>query len=467
MSTKPIIVWLRADLRVHDHPALWQAVQDAEVVVPVFIVDENQLRGPSASANRNRFLIDCLEDLRASLQERGGDLIVRSGKASEELLKLAKETEAGSVYYVDDFTPYAQKRANRVSRELEKNGVELKGFAGKLMIDSLDSLKTKSGSPYKVFTPFFNAWRQLHRREVAPTPRTITLSSNIQPGALPSLKDYVKESELSPDVVRGGERAARQRLHKFLDSDVQKYHEQNNLLAENATSGLSPYLHFGCVSVREIETMLGDSDGEAAWRRQLAWRDFYYYILYHFGHPEREFQERYHGLAWERSDTLLHAWKEGQTGYPVVDAAMRQLKQEGWMHNRGRLIVGSFLTKDLGIDWREGEKHFMRWLVDGDLANNNGNWQWIASVGVDPAPLFRRLYNPSSQRDTYDPDGSYVRRYVPELQNVPDEYLSQPWTMPEDIQKETGCVISSDYPAPVVDHAEARQLTMERYKNNG
>lgn len=452
---------------MHDHPALWQAVQDAERVVPVFVLDKKQLKGLSASANRSRFLVECLADLRESLQDRGGDLVVRTGEASEELVKLAKESEATAVYYTEDYTPYAKKRTEKVQRELEEGGVELVGFAGKLISENLDDVKTKSGSPYKLFTPFFNAWQKLARRDVVPTPRQITLPSNIRPGALPSLKEYVNESELSPDVMKGGETVARKRLHEFLESDVRQYHEQNNLLSKNATSGLSPYLHFGCVSVREIETMLGDSEGEVAWHRQLAWRDFYYYVLHHYLHPKREFQARYRGLTWEKNDRLLDAWKEGQTGYPAVDAAMRQLKQEGWMHNRGRLIVGSFLTKDLGIDWREGEKYFMRWLLDGDMANNNGNWQWIASVGVDPAPLFRRLYNPSSQRDTYDPDGSYVRKYVPELKNVPDKYLSQPWTMPEATQKESGCVIGKDYPEPIVDHAEARQLTMERYKNNG
>ena len=170
-------------------------------------------------------------------------------------------------------------------------------------------------------------------------------------------------------------------------------------------------------------------------------------------------------MSWITSSKLLDAWKNGRTGYPVVDAAMRQLKAEGWMHNRARLIVGSFLTKDLNIDWREGEKHFMQWLLDGDMANNNGNWQWIASVGVDPAPFFRRLYNPMTQQERYDPDGEYVRRYVPELKKVPAKYISEPWKMPDDIQQASGCVIGKDYPKPVVDHKEARQLAMERYKS--
>jgi deoxyribodipyrimidine photo-lyase len=273
------------------------------------------------------------------------------------------------------------------------------------------------------------------------------------------------QTSVSPQAVRGGETVARKRLHDFLQSGIEQYAAENNSLGADATSRLSAYLHFGCLSVREIETMLPDTEGARAWHRQLAWREFYHYVLFHFPHPEREFQERYRAYPWEKNAKLLNAWKEGRTGYPVVDAAMRQLKAEGWMHNRGRLIVGSFLTKDLGIDWREGERYFMQWLIDGDMANNNGNWQWIASVGVDPAPVFRRLYNPSSQRDTYDPSGSYVRTYVPELKNVPDEYLSEPWKMSKEAQESYRCIIGKDYPAPVVDHKEARQLALERFRS--
>ena len=207
------------------------------------------------------------------------------------------------------------------------------------------------------------------------------------------------------------------------------------------------------------------NEGADAWHRQLAWREFYHYIIFNFpSNAKQEFQERYRTLDWGHDKTLLTAWQDGQTGYPVVDASMRQLLQQGWMHNRARLIVGSFLTKDLWLDWRHGEQHFMRWLIDGDEANNNGNWQWIASVGVDPAPLFRRMYNPASQQKNYDPNGDYVRTFVPELKDVPDKYLSQPWTMPEAIQIASKCLIGKDYPAPIVDHAKARLEAFEHYR---
>jgi deoxyribodipyrimidine photo-lyase len=210
--------------------------------------------------------------------------------------------------------------------------------------------------------------------------------------------------------------------------------------------------------------MLPDNKGARAWHRQLCWREFYNNIIFNFPDTLHEFQEKYRELKWGNDKKLLEAWKNGQTGYPAVDAGMRQLLLEGWMHNRARLIVGSFLTKDLWLDWRLGETHFMHWLLDGDEANNNGNWQWIASVGVDPAPVYRRLYNPSSQRAKFDPDGIYVRRYVKELKDVPNKYLSEPWTMPEDIQKESKCIIGKDYPKPIIDHKEARLVALDNYR---
>jgi deoxyribodipyrimidine photo-lyase len=459
----PIILWYRADLRIHDHPALTGAIKDGDGVIPVFIFDKGLTGGRFPSSNRNRFLLESLQDLKTSLQKVGADLVIRSGDAATELQHLAQETGAKKVYYTADYSPYATSRDKKVENALAEEGIEARAFGGKLAVSALQKLTTKSGDPYKVFTPFWRQWQQVGRREVAGAPRSITMPK-VTVGKVPTLASLTAKDQLSPDVIKGGETEGRTRLKAFLKGPIDNYRQDNNDMGADATSHLSAYLHFGCLSVREIETMLPDSQGAAAWHRQLAWRDFYYYILLHYPHPEREFQERYRSLSWSYSKKLLQAWKDGQTGYPAVDAAMRQLKAEGWMHNRGRLIVGSFLTKDLGLDWRDGERHFMEWLIDGDMANNNGNWQWIASVGVDPAPLFRRLYNPSSQRDRYDPSGNYVRTYVPELKQVPDKYLSEPWTMPTDEQEKAGCIIGTDYPAPVVDHKEARLATLARYR---
>jgi deoxyribodipyrimidine photo-lyase len=461
---KTIIVWFRNDLRMHDHPALAAAVEHADLVVPVFIFNDILLNGSHASSNRNRFLLECLEDLKSSLKKADGDLILRSGQPETELKKLWREVDAEAIYYTADYTPFSIKRDKAVKRIAEAAGLEFRSLPGRLAVSSLQKLQTKTGTPHKVFTPFWKQWLDVQRREIAKPPIKIKLPK-LKIGALPELAELTKSDELSLDVMHGGETEARKRLKNFLKNGVANYHQSNNDMAADDTSRLSSYLHFGCLSPREIETMLPNNKGARAWQRQLCWREFYNYIIFNFPRPEQEFQEKYRRLEWDSDKKLLKAWQNGQTGYPAVDAGMRQLLNEGWMHNRARLIVGSFLTKDLWLDWRLGESHFMHWLIDGDEANNNGNWQWIASVGVDPAPVYRRLYNPSLQRDKFDPTGAYVRRYVPELINVPDKYLSQPWTMPLDIQQQAGCIIGKDYPEPIVDHKLARQAALEHYRN--
>lgn len=461
------LVWFRNDLRLHDHPALAAAAAQG-AVVPVFVLDERILRGRHASPNRTRFLLECLHDLRRSLQARGSDLIIRSGRPAEVLRQLTDETQATAVYYTADYSPFATDRDQRLSEALEGGGLQITAYPGRLAIDQPADLATKAGKPHRVFTPFWRQWEATTRRPLATMPSQLTLPPGLQPGELPDVAALCGADELSPDVLSGGETAARQRLEAWLAGPIEHYEQHHNDLAADATSRLSADLHFGCLSVREIETMLPDGEGTAAWHRQLAWRDFYHYVLLKFSaNAQFELQERYRDLAWEDNPEHLTAWQTGHTGYPVVDAAMRQLRAEGWMHNRARLIVGSFLTKDLGLDWRHGERHFMRWLIDGDEANNNGNWQWIGSVGVDPAPVFRRLYNPTKQQERFDPAGQYVRRYVPELAQVPAAYLAEPWRLSEADQTAIDCKIGRDYPAPVVDHAAARLVALERYRQAG
>jgi deoxyribodipyrimidine photo-lyase len=283
-------------------------------------------------------------------------------------------------------------------------------------------------------------------------------------GQLPTLSALGLEQGLA-DAMPGGEAAGRQALLRFLAGPVDDYEDGRNLLTGRSVSRLSPYLHFGCVSPREIEDRLGAGAGAQAYRRQVCWRDFYAHVLGHFpANATSEFQQRYRGMRWSAAEKRFTAWCEGLTGFPAVDAGMRQLRREGWIHNRARLVVGSFLTKDLGVDWRWGERWFMRYLLDGDEASNNGNWQWIASVGVDPAPAFQRIFNPARQQERFDPDGAYVREYVRELKDVPDEYLTEPWRMPDHVQEQSGCTIGRDYREPIVDHAEARRQALDRYR---
>ena len=468
MST--VIVWFRNDLRVHDHPALAKAAESADHVVPVFIFDPSIVKGRHRGSNRNRFLLECLVDLRHGLRERGADLVVRSGDPTEVLAELARQTGADALYYTADYSPLALRRDKSVEMTLTEkvSGLEVRGFPGRLIVSGLDKITTKSGSWHKAFTPFWRVWSDVGRRDIAKTPRSLALPDGMHAGDIPSVADMTDAVDLSSNVIKGGETEARRRLQRFLDGDIEDYHISNNDMGKDGTSRLSAYFHFGCLSPLEVESMLPDGEGARAWHRQLAWREFYHYILYHNPSNSRyEFQDKYRALKWNNDTEHLTAWQQGRTGYPAVDAAMRQLNTEGWMHNRARLIVGSFLVKDLWLDWRLGEGYFMRMLIDGDQANNNGNWQWIASVGVDPAPVYRRLYNPSSQRDKYDPDGAYVRRYVPELKNVPDKYLSEPWTMPDDVQEQAGCIIGKDYPAPIVSHKEAREAALEHYRAVG
>lgn len=464
---KRIIVWFRGDLRAHDHPALHAACQDAAEVIPLFIFDPHFFDSSSErfGSNRNRFLHQSLQDLHRALEARGGRLVLRSGSPETVLPELAAELSASAVYYISAYTPYAIARDKTIARVLADMHVDFVGHNGALVVSSGMKLRTRTQELYKVFTPFWKAWLNLPRRTVLPPPTRLTVPSDVTSQPWPELTTLTRAADLSPHVIPGGETAARQHYASFLRRIVDSYHQGPADMANDHSSHMSAYLHFGCISPLELEQRLPDNKGGRAWNRQLAWREFYTYILLHYPNTlYQEFQERYRGLTWSNDSALLRAWQTGTTGYPAVDAGMRQLLREGYMHNRARLIVGSFFTKDLWCDWRTGEQYFMRMLVDGDTANNVGNWQWIASVGVDPAPVYRRLYNPTLQAKKFDPTGSYIRRYVPELQNVPDAYVFEPWAMPEAVQQASGCRIGVDYPAPIVDHASARAYALEHYK---
>jgi deoxyribodipyrimidine photo-lyase len=469
------LVWFRRDLRVHDHPALSAALAAHERVVPVFCLDDRLLHGRHASGPRTAFLLECLTDLDRQLAERGARLVIRHGPPERELPALAGETGASEIHLSRDPGRYEVIRGRRVRAALEQAGVTGHAHPGVSVVDDVRAIQTGQGRPYTVFTPFYRNWERVSRRPVLDPPDRIDMPAKTRHGRVPSLASLGLEQEVA-EPAPGGERAGLARLAEFLGGAVRDYDSGRDQAGTDRSSRLSPYLRFGCLSPRAVEDQLpggmgaggtgAGATGSAALRRQLCWRDFYQHVLVH--HPDnaqQEFQSRYRGtLAWTGGDEEFIAWTEGRTGFPLVDAGMRQLRREGWMHNRVRLMVGSFLTKDLGIDWRRGEGWFMRLLLDGDQASNNGNWQWIASVGVDPQPAFRRIYNPSLQQERFDPGGRYVRRYVAELAQVPDEYLAEPWRMPEQEQERTGCRIGQDYPGPIVDHKVARLAALDRYR---
>lgn len=459
------IVWFTRDLRVRDHPALRAALERHERVVPVFCLDDRLLHGRHRSGPRTQFLLECLADLDGELRDRGSGLVIRHGPAERELAAVARDTSATTVHCTWDVSPFARRRGERVGASLRDLEVDMEEHDGLTIVD-VAAIETGQGRPYTVFSPFHRTWLAAPRRDVLEAPRELPpLPSRLAKGRLPSLAALGLEQEVA-EPAPGGESHARRALDRFLGGPVRDYADNHDALGADRTSRLSPYLHFGCLSPLAIEQRLSRSAGPQAFRRQLCWRDFHHHVLHHFPRNARsEFQERYRGkIRWSYAEKRFEAWCDGRTGFPLVDAGMRQLRREGWMHNRARLVVGSFLTKDLGIDWRWGERWFMRMLIDGDEANNNGNWQWIASVGTDPAPVFRRIYNPARQQERHDPDNTYVLSYVPELARVPQKYLSEPWKMPAEIQREAGCVIGDDYPAPIVDHRLARAEALERYR---
>lgn len=391
---------------------------------------------------------------------------MRRGLPEDELPELVRAVGADEVHFSRDLTPFARRRGRSVAEALEPTGARLVAHPGLTVVEDATALRTKAGDkPYGMFTPFHRSWRDAPRRAPLAAPRRLPpCPDEARSAPLPDLAELDLKQEVTKPQL-GGETAGLARMAWFLDGPIRRYERTRDTLDVDGTSKLSAYLHFGCVSPRALEAALPGGEGSDAFRRQLCWRDFYHHVQYH--HPENarvEHQERYRGtLEWLRDDSLFVAWAAGLTGYPLVDAAMRQLLREGWVHNRARLVAGCFLTKHLGVDWRRGEAFFMRMLLDGDQANNNGNWQWIASVGVDPQPVFRRLYNPTLHQDRYDPNGRYVRRYVPELRKVPARYIAEPWLMPASAQEAAGCVIGRDYPGPIVDLGEARAAALARY----
>ncbi|HWD64868.1 MAG TPA: deoxyribodipyrimidine photo-lyase [Solirubrobacteraceae bacterium] len=466
MST--CLLWYRRDLRVHDHPALHAAGRAYERVVPVFVLDDVLLSGRFSSASRTGFMLGCLAALDGELARRGSGLVIRHGAPERVLPELAAQVGADAVLWTSDVAPYARGRDRRVTEALRTAGVRAEPHGGNYIID-ISKPRTQSGDPYHVFSPFFRGWQAVERRPVHRAPAQLpALPAHLAKGSLPRTPaDLGVQGQGVPDpVTEPGEAAARRALERWLSDGIAAYGDRQDGMARVGTSQLSPYLRWGCLSPREAEERAArrGEAGPRAWIRQLGWRDFYAHVLLMWpGNARHEFQERMRGLDWDPPEQHLEAWQQGETGYPLVDAGMRQLAGTGWMHNRVRLVVGSFLTKDLHVDWREGERWFERWLLDGEPAQNNGNWQWIASVGTDPAPVYRRLYNPALQGQRLDPDGEYVRHFVPELRDVPAKKLYEPWRMSESEQREAGCRIGRDYPGPVVDHKLERERALERY----
>jgi deoxyribodipyrimidine photo-lyase len=434
---------------------------DAEEVIPLFVLTPSLLSRPDICPERVDFLFGCLQELDHTLRLKKTHLIILEGEPEVEIPKLAQETGAMAVYCHGEVEPWGQARDQRVYNSLKAYGVAFRQFPG-LMVHEPENVLSGFHRPYSIYTAFRRSWNSLQVTPPLPAPER--MCSPLIPVADISANIFAR-SRHTHSLFPDGEKNARARWKTFMHDQASHYHFHRDYPAAEGTSRLSPYLKFGAISPREIVfdclRMMENLPAEAqksleSFLGEIAWRDFYLHVLYHFPHVESGcFQIKYDTLKWENSDALFEAWKTGKTGYPIVDAGMRQLLQEGWMHNRLRMIVASFLTKDLLINWQWGEKHFMQHLVDGDLAANNGGWQWAASTGTDAQPYFR-IFNPELQGRKFDPTGEYVRKYVPELQNVPDKWIHSPWKMSAVTQRDLGFVLGGDYPYPVIDHSIQR-----------
>lgn len=456
--------WFRNDLRLDDNRALASAAAEADALLLAFIFDDELLRRDRQGAARIQFLRDCVERLGHELERRGQMLAVRRGRPETWIPRLARRARAERVYWNRDTSPYARRRDATVESGLRAEGIPALTFKDRVIFEE-DEIRSGQGRSYTVFTPYRNAWWKRYRAEPPERSRPLRLPPRIHgiaAGRIPSMRTLGGPAP-GVKLPTGGEAAALRRLDRFLARGLGAYATRRDFPSVDGTSRLSPYLRFGALSIRRCFTRTEAfaaehptaAQGARKWLDELVWREFYAAIL--AAHPRvlrGSYRAPYDALRWDNNTGRFAAWCEGRTGYPFVDAGMRQLRATGWMHNRARMVAASFLVKDLLIDWRWGERFFWTWLVDGDPASNNGGWQWCASTGTDAQPYFR-IFNPVRQGERFDPDGAYVRRWVPELAGIPGVGVHRPWESPRAVP---------NYPAPVVDHATQRVRALRRFE---
>lgn len=477
MPDNPIIMWFRADLRLRDNPALAAAVATGKTIIPVYIQDDEAAGIWRRGAASRWWLHHSLQALDSALQKAGfHPLVYFQGAAASALQDLIATTKADTVFWNRCYEPWAMKRDKAIKSDLRTQGLEAQSFQAGLLFEPWDTVN-KSGSSYKVYTPFSKACFERADHLRPPIDKATPQKKHTQE---PLIKGKsLLELQLRPDIKwyktmaakwTPGEDGAQRQFSDFLTQGLATYKSTRDFPAdESGISHLSPHLHFGEISPHQIW-----HDARAAiaahpqdtiffshahgWLRQLLWREFSYHLLYHApDFPEQPWNKRFTNFAWQQDDAALDRWKHGQTGYPIVDAGMRELWQTGWMHNRVRMIVGSFLVKNLLLHWREGEDWFWDTLVDADLGNNAAGWQWIAGCGADAAPYFR-VFNPVLQSKKFDPNGAYIRRYVPELAEIPDAFIHTPWDAPPMIRN-----LAKNYPSPMVDLSTSRDRALKTY----
>lgn len=457
---KSVIWWIRRDVRLEDNPALQAALQTGMPVIPLFILDPKLLQEPPT--RRQTFLFQSLQNLDDALHRLGNRLLVRRGNPLHVLQELSQEIYIEAIFAEEDYSPYAITRDSQI-----QNALPLKLILG-LVIHHPQQVLKADGTPYTVFTPFSKTWKALPKNVTTyPVPKNL-------PSGNPHLTSVPIPETIALPYFPASTTEAHHRLDTFIQEQIFEYSQGRNLLDQPGTSTISPYLRFGLLSIRTayhaaLKALIStkraeETKGVETWINELIWREFYISILYHFPNVLQEaFYPHRRDIPWRYERDELIAWQQGLTGYPVVDACMRQLIETGWMHNRGRMIVASFLTKDLLHNWQLGEQYFMQHLVDGDPAANNGGWQWTAGVGTDAAPYFR-IFNPILQSKKFDSQGNFIRQWVPELSRVPQQYIHEPWTMPQDVQQQSGCIIGKHYPAPIVDRAIVKDRVMQAFQ---
>lgn len=477
-SESPIILWFRRDLRLNDNPALDAAVSVGRPIIPLYILDDDDAGEWAPGAASRWWLHGSLSALASAIASLGNLLILRAGSAASIIEEIQSETGATSVYWNRRYEPWATRRDELIKTALKEKGVEARSFNAGLLREPWN-VTTKSGEPYKVFTPFWKALRALGEPDRPkaspsgiPSPSVFPHGDELASFALlPAAPDWAGEMR---KAWVPGEKAALARLDAFIYSTIFEYGDKRNLPGIASTSRLSPHLHFGEIGPRQIwhavtaramaQTGNPMPRGVETYLSEIAWREFSYHLLFHFPQlPSQPLRDEFSDFQWADDPVGLSAWQRGLTGYPIVDAGMRELWATGWMHNRVRMIVASFLIKDLLIDWRIGEAWFWDTLVDADLASNSASWQWVAGCGADAAPYFR-VFNPSLQGIKFDHDGAYVRRWVPELSQMPDDLIHAPWTARPIELSDAGIDLGRTYPMPIVDHAFARNRALARYK---
>ena len=476
----PVIVWFRQDLRLSDNPALSAACELDTPIIPIYILDDVNAGNWKMGAASRVWLYHALKNLKNDLH---GNLILCKGDAKTELEKIIKETGANAVYWNRCYEPWRISRDKEIKSSLDRQNVEVKSFNGSLIWEPW-TIKNQSGENYKVFTPFYKKGCLAKGEPNQPieTPENITFFNDYKTTLKIEDLDLLpkREGNWDEDVIKdwdASEKGAHKRLHRlhdFLEHGLDGYKEGRNNPSEFHVSRLSPYLHWGHVSPRQIwhaaklyahATGIDIKDIEH-FCSEIGWREFSYNLLYHFPDlPKENLQQKFDKFPWrEPSEEELDKWRYGQTGYPIVDASMRELYQTGYMHNRSRMIVGSFLVKHMMVHWHHGEEWFWDCLFDADLASNSASWQWIAGCGADAAPYFR-IFNPITQGEKFDQNGDYIRQYVPELKDLPTKYLYAPWNAPDDILRDVGVELGKTYPYPMVNHTEARERALEAFSS--